>query len=60
MNAVIAAVMAFATFVLYLNWRWGSVEWWWVALGAATTVGYALAVRARPPPPIAPRSLREC
>lgn len=44
-NAVIAVVMAFATFVLYVNWRWGTVEWWWVAVGAATTVGFAATAR---------------
>jgi hypothetical protein len=46
-NALIAAVMVFLTFVLYLNWRWGAIAGWWVVLGAATTVGYALAARPR-------------
>jgi hypothetical protein len=40
-------VMVFLTFVLYLNWRWGAIAGWWVVLGAATTVGYALAARPR-------------
>jgi hypothetical protein len=47
LNALIAAAMAFLTFVLYLNWRWDTIAGWWVVLGAATTVGYVLAARPR-------------
>jgi hypothetical protein len=47
LNGFIAVAMAFLTFVLYLNWRWGTIAGWWVVLGAATTVGYALAARPR-------------
>jgi hypothetical protein len=46
-NAGLAVVMALATVVLYLNWRWGTVAVGWVALAAATTVGLVLAVRPR-------------
>jgi hypothetical protein len=45
LNGLIAAAMAFFTFVLYLNWRWDAIAGWWVLLGAATTVGYALGAR---------------
>jgi len=45
LNAAVASVMAFLTVVLFVNWRWGSIEWWWVALSAATTLSYAAAVR---------------
>jgi len=46
-NGLIAAAMAFLTLVLYVNWRWDAIGGWWVLLGAATTVGYALAARSR-------------
>jgi hypothetical protein len=46
-NAVLATVLALATVVLTVNWRWGTIEWTWVALSAATTVGFALAARPR-------------
>jgi hypothetical protein len=44
-NAVVAVLMALLTFALYLSWHHGTVAGWWVALSAATTVSYAVAVR---------------
>jgi hypothetical protein len=47
LNAIIAVLMAFFTFVLYLNWHWDTISGWWVALGAVTTLGYAVSVHPR-------------
>ncbi|GEM_PF-1621465 len=38
LNGVAAVVFALATAVLYVNWQWGTVELWWVIVGAVVTL----------------------